>query len=114
MTKIDNFLRPESLIIIIPAQRMRGYFYRGQMETQPRAYRVRPQAYRSEGFALTGYDIPGCVDDGAWMLQENSSVVVVAVVAHPDFSHGLSKYVIVSKDALSKKHQDFSPKAAAD
>ena len=21
--------------------------------------------HRSEGFALTGYDIPGCVDDGA-------------------------------------------------
>ena len=42
--------------------------------------------YRSEGLALTGYDIPGCVDDGAWMLWENSSVVVVAAVvavAHP-------------------------------
>ena len=43
--------------------------------------------YRSEGFALTGYDIPGSVEDGAWMLWENSSVVVVAVaaaaVAHP-------------------------------
>ena len=41
---------------------------------------------RSEGFALTGYDIPGCVEDGAWMLWENSSVVVVAAVvavAHP-------------------------------
>ena len=38
--------------------------------------------YRSEGFALTGYDIPGCMEDGAWMLWENSSVVV-AVVAHP-------------------------------
>ena len=24
--------------------------------------------YRSGGFALTGYDIPGCVEDGAWML----------------------------------------------
>ena len=49
--------------------------------------------YRSEGFALTGYDIPGCVDDGAWMLWENSSVVVVAAavvaVAHP----GLEKLV---------------------
>ena len=22
--------------------------------------------YRSEGLALTGYDIPGCVEDGAW------------------------------------------------
>ena len=46
--------------------------------------------YRSEGFALTGYDIPGCVEDGAWMLWENSSVVAVAAavaaaatVAHP-------------------------------
>ena len=35
---------------------------------------------RSEGFALTGYDIPGCVEDGAWMLWENSSVAAVAVV----------------------------------
>ena len=35
--------------------------------------------YRSEGFTLTGYDIPGCVEDGAWMLWENSSVAAVAV-----------------------------------
>ena len=41
---------------------------------------------RSEGFALTGYDIPGCVEDGAWMLWENSSVAVV--VAHPDLGRG--------------------------
>ena len=49
--------------------------------------------YRSEGFALMRYDIPGCVEDGAWMLWENCSVavavvaVVVAatVVAHPGF-----------------------------
>ena len=45
--------------------------------------------YRSEGFALTGYDIPGGVEDGAWMLWENSSAVAVvataaaAAVAHP-------------------------------
>ena len=39
---------------------------------------------RSEGFALTGYDIPGCMEDGAWMLWENSSAVAVAAaVAHP-------------------------------
>ena len=41
---------------------------------------------RSEGFALTGYDIPGFVEDGAWMPWENSSVVAAAVaaaVAHP-------------------------------
>ena len=45
----------------------------------------------SEGFALTGYDIPGCVEDGAWMLWENSSVAVVAivvVVAHPGLGRG--------------------------
>ena len=41
----------------------------------------------SEGFALTGYDIPGCVEDGAWILLENSSVAVV-VVAHPDLGNG--------------------------
>ena len=44
--------------------------------------------YRSEGFALTGYDIPGCVEDGAWMLWRNSSVVVAAAVAHPDLENG--------------------------
>ena len=43
-----------------------------------------------QGFALTGYDIPGCVEDGARMLWENSSVAAVAAavaaaaVAHPD------------------------------
>ena len=39
--------------------------------------------YRSAGFAFTGYDMPGCVEDGAWMIRENSSVAVVvaAVVA---------------------------------
>ena len=41
--------------------------------------------YRSEGFALTGYDIPGNVEDGAWMLWESSSVVVVA---HPRDERG--------------------------
>ena len=46
--------------------------------------------YRSEGFALTGYDIPGCVEDGNWMLWENSSVAVavVVVVAHPGLGRG--------------------------
>ena len=44
---------------------------------------------RSEGFALTGYDIPGCVEDGAWMLWENSSVAIaVAVVGHPGLGKG--------------------------
>ena len=49
---------------------------------------IRCLLYRSEGFALTGYDIPGCMEDGAWMPWENSSVVAAAVaaaVAHPDF-----------------------------
>ena len=44
--------------------------------------------YWSEGFALTGYDIPGCVEDGAWMLWENSSVAAVVAVAHPDLGSG--------------------------
>ena len=52
--------------------------------------------YRSEEFVLTGYDIPGCVEDGAWMLWENSSVVVVAVVvvAHPDLEMGSSRVLL--------------------
>ena len=29
---------------------------------------------------LTGYVVPGCVEDGPWMLWETSSVVVAAVV----------------------------------
>ena len=56
---------------------------------------------RSEGFALTGYDIPGCVEDGAWMPWENSSVVVVvaaAAVAHPDLENGqLSSFIMESE-----------------
>ena len=45
--------------------------------------------YRSQGFALKGYVVSGCVEDGAWMLLESSSVAVVVVavavvvVAHP-------------------------------
>ena len=33
-----------------------------------------------------GYDIPGCVEDGAWMLWRHSSVVSVAVVLARFFS----------------------------
>ena len=57
---------------------------------------------RSEGFALTGYDIPGCVEDGAWILWENSSVAAVvaaavAAVAHPDLENGqFSSYITES------------------
>ena len=36
---------------------------------------------RSEGFALTGYVVPGCVEDGTWMLWENSSAAVAVAVA---------------------------------
>ena len=36
--------------------------------------------YRGEGFALTGYVVPWCVVDGAWMLWENSSAAVAVVV----------------------------------
>ena len=43
---------------------------------------------RSEGFALTGYVAPGCAEDGAWMLWENSSAAVAVVVAHPDLGNG--------------------------
>ena len=51
---------------------------------------------RSEEFALTGYDIPGCVDDGAWMLWENSSAA--AAVAHPDLENGqFSSFVTESE-----------------
>ena len=37
---------------------------------------------QTEEFALTGYIVPGRVEDGTWMLWENSSAAVVAV-AHP-------------------------------
>ena len=58
--------------------------------------------YRSEGFALAEYDIPGCVEDGAWMLWENSSVVAAAVaaaaVAHPDLENGQFSSFITEPD----------------
>ena len=34
---------------------------------------------RSEGFTLTGYVVAGCLEDGASMLWENSSLIVVSV-----------------------------------
>ena len=40
---------------------------------------------RSQGFALAEYIVPRCVEDGAWMLWGNSSIVVtfVAFLARP-------------------------------
>ena len=35
---------------------------------------------RIGGIVLTGYVVPGCMEDGTWMLWENSSVAAVAVV----------------------------------
>ena len=41
---------------------------------------VRPEmSYRSEGFALTGYVVPGWVEDGTWMLLENSAVAATVL-----------------------------------
>ena len=57
------------------------YFHKGELDILKVPYKI---PYRSEGFALTGYDIPGCMEDGAWMPLENSSAAVVAAaVAHP-------------------------------
>ena len=41
--------------------------------------------HRSEGFALTGYVVPGCVEYGAWMLWGNSYVVAAAAVLARSF-----------------------------
>ena len=62
---------------------------------------------RSEGFALTGYDIPGCVDDGAWMLWENSSAVAVAAVAHPGLGGGAPRLWLFPKS----NHKNAPPGA---
>ena len=61
---------------------------RAELELRAQYIHIYIYIYRSEGFALTGYDIPGCVEDGAWMLWENSSVVAAAAVAHPDLGNG--------------------------
>ncbi len=65
--------------------------------------------YRSEGFALTGYVVPGCVEDGTWMLWENSSVVVVVVavvaaVLARSFLDNFSKkssFLVISHEKLT-------------
>ena len=35
--------------------------------------------YQIEGFALKGCVVPGCLEDGAWMLWGNSSAAAAAV-----------------------------------
>ena len=47
------------------------------------AYDIEARIYdKSEwGIALTGYVVPGCVEDGTWMLWENSSAAVGVVLA---------------------------------
>ena len=68
---------------------MSAYHKKNACITPYRIYNI----YRSEGFALTGYDIPGSVEDGAWMLWRNSSVAAVAAaaVSHPDLGSGHTK-----------------------
>ena len=60
-------------------------------------YAITTNDYRSEGFSLTGYDISGCVEDGAWMLLENSSVVAAVAAAHPDLGNGQLSVVNMSE-----------------
>ena len=36
--------------------------------------------YQSEGLTITGYVVPGCVEDGAWMLWKKTVVVVAVLV----------------------------------
>ena len=65
----------------------------------------------SEGFALTGYDIPGCMEDGAWMPWENSSVVAAAAVAAAAVAHPAaywSKYVIFDQNMTFFAKNTFS------
>ena len=36
--------------------------------------------YWSKGFVVTGYVVPGCVEDGTWMLWETSSAAAAVIV----------------------------------
>ena len=47
------------------------------------------------GIALKGYVVPGCVEDGTWMLWENSSVVVVGVVVARFCLDKFSKQIVI-------------------
>ena len=48
----------------------------------PHSYPLWGALWSESGDTLTGYVVPGCVGDGAWMAWENSSAVAVVVVAH--------------------------------
>ena len=39
--------------------------------------------------ALTGYVVPGCVEDGTWMLWENYSTAVVAVEVEVPYAENM-------------------------
>ena len=56
------------------------YIYRERERERGRDINIDIDIDRSEGFSLREYVIPARVD-GGWILQENSSVVVAAVVA---------------------------------
>ena len=43
---------------------------------------------------LTGYVVPGCVEDGTWMLWENSSAAVGVVLAR-SFLDKFSKQIVM-------------------
>ena len=49
--------------------------------------------YRSEGSALTGYVVPGCVEVGAWMLWGNS--FAAAAVPARSFLDNFVKQVVI-------------------
>ena len=57
---------------------------------------------RIRGIALTGYVVPGCVEDGAWMLWENSSAVAAVAVAR-SFSDKFSKHSLFLVIYINKK-----------
>ena len=53
---------------------------------------------RSEGFALTGYVVPWCVEDGTWMLWENSSAVVALARSFLDKFSKKSYFLVISHE----------------